>query len=148
MGKRLIFIKVLTVLGTISIWLPILVPIVFSVIALFAARGFLLDYLMPAELFPLAIFGAGLLFCAALIRRSHMKLIIICITVAAGSLVLGQVFAVVTGLASGRIKPEGLPWILVIFSLALYTAALIGVGVSGLLLLRNLFFGPLNKKNK
>ncbi|MEW5871456.1 MAG: hypothetical protein AB1894_19440 [Chloroflexota bacterium] len=50
-----------------------------------------------------------------------------------------QALAVVTGLASGETGPEGVRWLLVLASLAVYTLALIATGVGGVLLLGDLF---------
>ena len=51
----------------------------------------------------------------------------------------GQVLASVTRLASGETEPVGWPWALVLASLAIYSLALVVMGVGGLLLLRDLF---------
>jgi hypothetical protein len=58
---------------------------------------------------------------------------------AVGALVLSQVIAVVSGLASGAIEPTGLPWLAVICLLFTYDISVIGLGISGVLLLTNLF---------
>jgi hypothetical protein len=54
-------------------------------------------------------------------------------------LVGAQALAEVTGLASGEIEPVGWPWALVFSSLIAFILAIIGVGVGGVLLLRDLF---------
>jgi peptidoglycan/LPS O-acetylase OafA/YrhL len=109
--------------------------------ALISTHGFdyttCFDYLMPAELFPLALAGGCLLIWAALRARSRRGL-----GIAAGLLVVGQVLAVVTGLASGETEPAGWQWALVLASIAGYSLALVVVGVGGLLLLRDLFKPP------
>ncbi len=56
-------------------------------------------------------------------------------------LVGGQVIASVSGLASGEIEPQGIWWMLVLASLALYDLAVILIGVGGVLLIRDLFKG-------
>jgi len=142
MEKKNTFTKVLAIAGTSLVWLPILAPILFSVISLVAERIFRFDYLMPAELFPLVIIGSGLLLWAALRARSRGKLIGLGLGSAVGLLVLGQVLAVVTGLASGEAEPSGLRWALVISFLAAYVLAVIVIGVGGVLLLRDLFKSP------
>ena len=48
MEKRDILTRFLAIAGTILAWLPLLAPVVFSLIALFAGRVFRFDYLMPA----------------------------------------------------------------------------------------------------
>jgi hypothetical protein len=54
-------------------------------------------------------------------------------------LVLSQFLAVVTGLASGATEANGLPWVTVVFFLAAYNISVIGIGIGGVLLLRDLF---------
>jgi hypothetical protein len=100
---------------------------------------FRFDYLMPAELFPVALAGGLLLIWAALRARSRQRLIGWGLVIAAGLLVGGQALAVVTGLASGETEPVGLWWALVLASLVIYTLALVDMGVGGVLLLRDLF---------
>ncbi len=75
MKKSNNFTKVLTIVGVILVWFPILAPVLLSLIALGAMRVFRLDYLMPAELFPFALVGGLLLVWAAL--RAHSRLGII-----------------------------------------------------------------------
>jgi len=133
------FTKGLAITGTLLVWLPILAPILFSLILFIQRRLFRFDYLMPAELGLFAFGGGILLLVAAISARSHQKLIgwglgIACITV-----VGGQALAVVTGLADGSTEIGGWQWVLVLGSLVLYTLAIIGVGVGGILLLRDLF---------
>jgi hypothetical protein len=139
MEKKGAFTKTLVIAGTVLVWLPILAPLLFTVGPLIRARIFRLDYLMPAELFPLALLGGGLLLWAALRARARRALI-------GGSLassvvlpVAGQALAAVTGLASGRTEPTGWPWAFVLASLALYVLALVALGVGGVLLACDLF---------
>ena len=97
---------------------------------------FRFDYLMPAELFPVAFVGALLLLWAALRARSHQQLIGWGLGGAVVFLGGGQLYAVASGLASGATEPTGWPWALVIASIALYSLALIEMGIAGILLVR------------
>ena len=99
---------------------------------------FRFDYLMPAELFPAALVGGGLLMWAALRARSRRGIIGWGLGIAVGSLVGGQALAVATGLASGETEPTGWQWALVLASLGVYSLALVVIGVGGVLLLRDL----------
>jgi len=139
MEKKGVFTKILAIVGTVLVWLPIVAPVIFSVAAWIEGRRFRFDYLMPAELFPAALVGGGLLLWAALRARSRRGLIAWGLGIAAGLLVGGQVLAVVTGLASGATEPTGWWWGLVLGSLVVYSLALIAIGVGGVLLLRDLF---------
>ena len=139
MERKGVFTKILAVVGTMLVWFPILAPILLSAAVIIKERMFRFDYLMPAELFPAALVGGCLLVWAAL--RAHLRLSLIGwgLGIAVGSLVGGQVLAVVTGLASGETEPAGWRWALVLTSLAVYSLALVAMGVGGLLLLRDLF---------
>jgi hypothetical protein len=139
MGKKDILTKTLAIVGTALVWIPVLAPVFFAAAFLIQAGVFRFDYLMPAELFPVALVGGGLLLWAALRARARRGLISGSLAGAVILPVAGQALAVVTGLASGRTEPTGWPWALVLASLALYVVALVVLGVGGVLLLRDLF---------
>ena len=62
--------KILVILGTVMVWLPVLATVVTSIIGSIRERQFLFDFLMPMELFVLVFLGGILLFWAALrVRR-------------------------------------------------------------------------------
>ena len=142
MKRKGTFTKILAIVGTVLVWFPILAPILLSAVVTIIDRVFRFDYLMPAELFPAALAGGGLLVWAGLRARSRWKLVGWGLGIAASLLVIGQVVAVVSGLASGATEPAGLWWILVLVSLVAYSLALIAIGVGGVLLLRDLFKVP------
>ena len=133
------FTKILAIVGTVLIWFPILAPVLISII-FFAQEGvFRLDYLMPAELFPIALGGGLLLFWAAIRARSHRAVIGWGLGIAFGLFFGSQALAVATGLASGETEATGWPWALVLGSLIAFILALIAVGVGGILLLKDLY---------
>ena len=137
MGTRTI--RLLALLGTIAVWLPVAATLATSAMGSARAGTFRMDYLMPAELFPAFIVGGGLLIWAAYRAHRRMRLIAWGVGLAVGSLVLSQLLAVVTGLASGATQPTGWPWRLVVAGLAVYTGAVIATGAGGALLVRDLF---------
>lgn len=145
MNKKLIFIKILAVTGNIIVWLINLAPFIFSAITLFVSREFRFDYLIPAELFPFAFIAGGLLLWSSLLKHSYQKLICWSYAVAFGSLVLGQILAMVTGLASGDINPSGWPYMVVMASIIIYVLGLILEGIGGLLLLKRVYSKSLIK---
>jgi len=136
---RRVVTKGLAIAGTILVWLPIVAPLVFSVSRFARVRALHVDYLMPAELFPVALVGGVALFAAALLARSHRALIGGSLAAAVGLLLAGMVLAVVTGLASGATEPTGWPVVLVASTLVAYTIGLVVMGVAGAALLRGLF---------
>lgn len=139
MGRRDALTKGLAITGTVLIWIPLLLPVVFGLARYARAHMFQVDYLMPAELSPVVALGGGLILWAALRARSRQKLTGWGLGVALVALVVSQVIAVVTGLASGESEAVGWRWALVVGVYALYPLALILVGVGGVLLLRDLF---------
>jgi hypothetical protein len=139
MEKRDGFTKFLAIAGTVLTVLPVLAPVLFGVMALIGRGRFLFDYLMPAELFFLVLIGGGLLLWAALRARAQRKIVLWSLSGAVALLVISQLVAVVSGLASGKIDPEGFWFVLVIAMLILYIAAVIALAVGGILLVRDLF---------
>jgi hypothetical protein len=137
--ERNILTKVLAIVGTALVWLPILAPVVLTVPGFMIEHRLLFDYLMPAELFPVALVGGGLLMGAALRARSRRGLVGGGLGVAAGSLVGGQALAVAAGFASGDVEPAGWLFALVVGSIAVYSLALVAIAVGGALLVRDLF---------
>ena len=135
MDKKNIFTRILAGIGLLLVWLPIVAPILLSAMALFTTQRFLFDYLMPAELFPLALGGGALLIWAALRAHRHLRLICWGFGLAVVCLAGGQGLAIVTGLASGKIGPSGWPWGMVLASLAIYSAGVILMGIGGAALL-------------
>lgn len=140
MKKKNIFTKILAFAGTTLVWLPVLAPVIFSAVSFFIDRRFRFDYLMPAELFPLILAGSGLLLWAAVRAKMHVKLIGWSLVAALGMLILGQTIASVSGLASGRIEPTGIWWMLVVASLAAYVISAAVIGIGGIMLLRDIFY--------
>jgi hypothetical protein len=140
MENKGILTKVLTVTGTVLVWTPILFTIATSVIGTIYSRMLRCDYLMPAELFPIALVGALLLLWASQRARSHKKLIGWGLVTAVVFLIGGQALAVISGLASGEVGPTGWAWALVVASIALYSLALIEIGIAGVLLWRKIYF--------
>jgi len=139
MKRSSLLTKFLVIIGTVLAWIPILAPILLSIILFFKEGRFLLDYLMPAELFLFALVGGGLLLWASLRARRWYWFIGGSLGAAIFLLLSGQLFAQVSGLASGRIGPSGWQWILVLASLALFSIALITMGIGGIMLSRYSF---------
>ena len=131
--------KALAAAGTALTWFPILAPFVLGLVFRVARGWFRFDYLMPAELFPSALVGGGLLLWAAIRVRSNRRLIGWSLAAAVCMLVGGQALAVVTGLASGEAEPVGFWWALVILSLVAYVLSVAAMGAGGIRLLRELF---------
>ena len=139
MKDRNALTKVLAILGTILVWFPIAAPILFSLIALAIRGRFLLDYLMPMELFLFAIVGSGLLLWATLRAHSRVKFVAWGIGIAIAMFLGVSWFAEVTGMASGATEPTIWMWSIVIVALVVFVLGIAFVGTGGVLLLRDLF---------
>ena len=137
MDRKGVLTRLLSVAGTILVWIPISFAVLTSIVASISRHRFRFDYLMPAELFPIALVGALLLLWAARrARSSHRKLIGWSFGGAVAFLGGGQLLAVVSGLASGATEATGWVWALVLASIALYSLALVVMGIAGILLVR------------
>jgi ABC-type glycerol-3-phosphate transport system permease component len=141
-AKRGAVAKILAIAGTVLVWLPLLAPLVFAVAASLQQRGFLFDYLMPAELFPVVLAGGLMLVSGSLLARSRRRFVIASLAVAVVLLVGVQAFAAVTGMASGRIEATGWRWAVVLSGIIGYALAVTVLGVGGALLARDLFRSP------
>ncbi len=139
MEKRGPLTKILAIAGTVLVWLPIVAPLLLSVPHFIRARVLMVDYLMPAELFPIVLVGGILLIWAALRARAQRALIVGGLGAAVALLVGAQVLAEVTGLASGEMEPAGIWWALVVASFVLFIVGVLAVGVGGGLLLRDTY---------
>jgi hypothetical protein len=133
------FTKILAIAGTVLAWLPLLAPVLFTLARLASNRILRFDYLMPAELFPLALVGGGLLVWAAWQARSCRRLISWSVGAAILLLFSGQALAVASGLASGAIEATGFWFGVVLASIILYTLALLAAAIGGILLLQDLY---------
>ena len=129
---------ILAAAGTALVWFPVLALVLLSLYSLMEDGILRVDYLIPAELFPVVFVGGGLLIWAALREKSRRRIIGLGMAAAVGILFFGQILAVATGLASGAREPEGFIWMLVVASLLIYSLAVILIGIGGILLLRDL----------
>lgn len=139
MNKKIKLGRVLAWIGTPLVWIPILATLVTGMTVSIRSQMFHFDYLMPAELFPLAGVGGLMLIVAAFLAKSQRKWIIWSYVVMILALVGGQALAIVTGLASGATEPVGIWWILVLALLTVYTLAVIALGVGGIRLLKSVY---------
>ncbi|MBN1138302.1 MAG: hypothetical protein JXM73_17065 [Anaerolineae bacterium] len=139
MEKKNVLTKILAIIGTVLVWFPILAPILLGFASLIGDGIFRFDYLMPGELFPVALVGSGLLLWAALRARSQRTVIAWALGIAVVTLVGSQALAVVTGLASGETEPNGWQWALVVAVFAVYVLAVVAIGVGGIVLLIRLY---------
>ena len=139
MGSRGALTKILAILGTILVWFPIQAPLLLAAVSVVQTGNAQVDYLMPAELFPVALAGGIMLIWAARRARAQRKIIGWSLGIAVGALLVGALLTTVTGLASGETALEGLWWAFLIIPLVVYSLGLVVTGVGGVLLLLELF---------
>ena len=139
METKNILTKVLAIIGTVLVWFPIVVPILLSITLFVAERIFRFDYLMPAELFLVALLGSGLLLWATMRAHSRTRFVLWGAGIAIFMFVGVQWFAVISGLATGETEPAGWIWVLALTMLVIHSLGIILVGVGGALLLSDLF---------
>ncbi len=136
--------KILAIVGTAFVAIPIVAPIVFSIHRLVTVGDFRLDFLIPAEIGLLVLIGGGLLIWATIRSRLYQRWIVWCSGVAFFLILGGQGLAIGTGLASGQIEATGWQYRIVMASFIGYDLAVIGLMIGGILLCTH-FFHPENK---
>ena len=94
MGKRDVLVKILAVAGTVLTALPLLLPLIFGLMNVLSGGRFLVDFLMPAELFLVVLAGGVLLVGAALRARRRTTWMTWSLSVAVCSLALSTGAAV------------------------------------------------------
>jgi hypothetical protein len=133
-----ILTKILALAGTALVWLPILATLITALFGSLQSRELRFDYLMPAELFPAVLVGGLLLLWATWRAHRRTRQVLACLGGMAAVLLAGALLASASGLASGQREPAGWPWALVLGSITAYTLLVIVLGVTGVLLLRDL----------
>lgn len=131
MGKKNTLSKILSIVGTVLVWIPILAPVIFGFVSLIMDGIYRFDYLMPAELGILAFVGGALLLWGAIRAKSRKGIIAWALGIAAGSIFIMNTF--------GDVEPGSLRWAIVVGLLITYSLAIVLMGVGGILLWRDLF---------
>lgn len=133
---------VLAIVGTALAAFPLFATVLLSIVGSAMEGEFLFDFLMPAELFPVAAIGAVLLVIAAWRVKRRQRAIVTSMLSAAGLLIASQGIAVLTGLASGTSEPVAWRLVVVLTLLAGFIVALVALVGAGWLLIRDLMRTP------
>jgi hypothetical protein len=142
MEKQTTLTKRLAIIGCIFLWLPLMAPVIFALRYFRGSGKFMLDFLMPFEIFPLVLLGSGLLIWAAIRSKLRVRHIGWAFSAAVLLMALGLVIAQVSGLASGRTAPDG-TWDTIVTGLLIASdIALMATAVGGTLLVRDLIKKP------
>lgn len=138
-GNKEHVMRVLTLAGTVVVWIPFLFTIGTSLMVTTNQGQFLFDYLMPAELFPISLIGSLMLVAAAQMARYLRKTIGFSLVVSTVILFGGQIFAVQSGLAFGATEATGWVWGVILNTIVGYTLAQILIGVAAIKLTKRVF---------
>jgi hypothetical protein len=133
---------ILALTGTVLVWFPIAFTLLASFTGFIRSGQAHLDYLMPAEMFPVALIGALLLLWAAIRSKIYKRMAGTGLGLFVAFPVLGSVVAVASGLASGRTEMGGIEWAFVLLFIALFAGAQILLGITGILLIKKLIVKP------
>lgn len=139
MGKRDILTKVLAIAGTVLTAFPLLAPLIIAGLRFKAERGLRVDWFIPAELFLVVLLGGLFLLWAALRARLQRGWIAWSLGLAMLFLFGGQALASITGLATGKIAAQGVWWVAVLATIAIYVVCAASLALNGILILRGLF---------
>jgi thiol:disulfide interchange protein len=139
MAKNDWFTKILAIVGTILVGLPVVAPIIFGLTRLIRSGRFMVDYLMPAEFGFLVLAGAILLIWAAIRARAYLKWIGWSVGIAIFLVVGGMWLATATGLADGSTPEGGWQSAVVYGGIIGYDLSVISLTLAGIWLIRKLF---------
>ena len=137
--QRSVLTKIFTISGTLMLWAPILFMFVTAIVGSIMRKALLFDYLMLAEMFPIVALGLVLLVLASLLSGTFRKWFGWGGVAALVTLSCGQIFASVSGLASGALAENGAAFAVVIASIVIYNIIVVALAILGILLIRRLF---------
>ena len=137
--QRSVLTKIFTISGTLMLWAPILFMFVTAIVGSIMRKALLFDYLMLAEMFPIVALGLVLLVLASLLSGTFRKWFGWGSVAALVTLSCGQIFASVSGLASGALAENGAAFAVVIVSIVIYNIIVVALAILGILLIRRLF---------
>ena len=129
--QKLLF-KIFGIGGTVAVWAPTTLMLIFSLVGFLSSGTFHMDFLLPAELFLIELVGMLLLVFSAW-KEGHYFCPLLGLSIGSiASMATIVIFAEATGMANGTVNP--LPWMLVVFYIftALMSLGFIGVGFFGL----------------
>ncbi len=113
-------VKILGMIFTIISLLPICLPIVFSIVFFMKTGNFVYDILMPAEMFYFTLIGGIGMAILILLKKNSPKRLIIFTTLSIINVFTSQIYANLTGLSFGKIRPAGMYLAVLIVFIVLY----------------------------
>ncbi len=142
MPQRSTWTRILAIVGTILVWLPVAFMVLVSIVVAIRAGVFRMDYFLPAEMFPLELVGGALLVVAAILMHWGIKHT--AWSYGAMIALLGAVMGatVVTGVDSSPTDPTGWRLALLMGLYAGFGVALLSLASGGIRLWRHLVRRP------
>ncbi len=128
--------------GSLLVWPCLLAPFVLASLRLADGRGFAFDFLLPLELFPFVLVGACVLLLGALRGGRRYRTVGLGFAMTGGFLLLSQLFAIVSGLASGTTEASSWQGAVLGGLLVAYGAGLVILCAGGIVLLFELWTRP------
>lgn len=122
--------KILTIIGTILLFVPFVFMVLTSIVGSIIRQKFLMDYLITMELFPVILIGSLMIVVVSFMAKINKKRSIALTSLLCLSLIAPQAIAVVTGIASGDTPPQGAMWLLILFLVLMYNVILTAVCVN------------------
>lgn len=134
MKKNSIFAKLFALIGTLLTAGSIVFMIATGIVGSIMRKQLLMDYLIPAELFPAVFSGVLLLLIVALITRTCVKSIAWGFGIAVVAFVATMLYTMFSGLAAGDIEPEGMAFVFALIGIIAYDLAVVELGIAGIVL--------------
>lgn len=127
--------KFLAITGTVLVLFPVAAAIFFSAARLIRGGPFMIDYLLPGELFFVILLGGGLLVWAAFRLKKYLKPVLWTFGLAILLLFAAIGLASATGLATGAIPAGGWESITTTSFMIGSDLAVIALGIVGIKLI-------------
>lgn len=131
-------LKITTILSAFLLLAPITFMLIISAIMLVTRGKILVDILIPLEVFPIVLTGAGILTLIACKINVYKKRICSMSIALVAMLIGGQYLAIVTGLADGSTPASGWPLIIVMSTIIVYDILTIVIGIYGIRIYQHL----------
>jgi cation transport ATPase len=129
----------MVILGTVLLFFPIVFMLVSGIVKSIQTGEFLMDFLLPLELFFCPLIGIALLAMPVWKEKLERKLLIIGTAVMVFFFLALMIGATLSGLASGETEMNTLAWVLTGIAMGFFILGQIGAGIAGLLLIRKQF---------
>ncbi len=143
MGNKGVMTKILAIIGTVLIWVPLLMMLVIAGLGYLQSGQFTLDYFLPEQILPLSLaallVGGIFLLWAAIRARSRRAVIGIGLLIALILIISSNVVAITSGLAAGQSSTASPAYYTAVGGIIGFDILLIVIGNAGIGLIRDLF---------